>query len=213
MGGQSIRSKLKYNPLEIGDFFLYYLKMKKILLALFFVLVACSFVTTKPNKPTQIANGDTLTVENLTLTVWSLPFKHKDIIIAQAILETGWFKSTNCLNNNNLFGMKRSYSRASTYDTTINGYAHYSNWKMSVIDYYLLQSVRESIIRTSRDQYFRYLDKTYSEVGSNYSSQLKDIIARLNLPKDWENDQTTRKKTKKVIHKKPVQKKKLAVKK
>ena len=191
--------------------------MKKILLSSVFILITCSFVIIKPkpkpNRIIQIANGDTLTVENLTLTVWSLPFKHKDIIVAQAILESGWFKSNICLNNNNLFGMKRSYSRVSTYDTTINGYAHYSNWKMSVIDYYLLQPVRESIIRTSRDQYFRYLDKTYSEVGIEYSSQLKDIIARLNLPKDWENDQTTKRKTKKVIHKKPVQKKKLAVKK
>jgi uncharacterized FlgJ-related protein len=185
--------------------------MKKILLVSFFVLVACSFVSTKPNKSFQVASGDTLTIENLTLTVWSLPFKHKDIIVAQAILETGWFKSSNCINNNNLFGMRRSYSRVSTYDTTINGYAHYSNWKMSVIDYYLLQSVRESIIKTSRDQYFRYLDKTYSEVGSTYSSQLRDIIARLNLPKDWENDQTPNQTTKKVIHKKPVKKKKLVV--
>ena len=73
--------------------------MKKILLATVFIFITCSFVIIKPkpkpNRILQIANGDTLTTENLSLTVWSLPFKHKDIIIAQAILETGWFKSKN----------------------------------------------------------------------------------------------------------------------
>lgn len=147
--------------------------------------------------------GDTLTVDNLILTVWALPFRHKNIVVAQAILETGWFKSQNCINNNNLFGMRRSYSRISTSDETIGGYAHYSNWKMSVVDYYLLQSVRESIIRTSRTEYLRYLDRTYSEVGRSYSSQLEDIIKRLDLPKEW--DDTIKPATKKKTHpKKPV---------
>jgi Mannosyl-glycoprotein endo-beta-N-acetylglucosaminidase len=173
--------------------------MKKFLLILTLGVMACSFTgETKKNKVPkvpQVAMGDTLTVENLISTVWTLPFRHKNIIIAQAILETGWFKSDNCVNNNNLFGMKKSFSRVSTYDTIINGYAHYSNWKMSVVDYYLLQSTRESIIRTSKDEYMRYLNRTYSEVGSSYSRQLEDIIKRLDLPKEW--DETIKPKTKK----------------
>ena len=168
--------------------------------------MACSFteVTKKKNGPKapQVAMGDTLTVDNLILTIWALPFRHKNIVVAQAILETGWFKSQNCINNNNLFGMRRSYSRISTSDTTIGEYAHYSNWKMSVVDYYLLQSVRESIIRTSRDEYMRYLNSTYSEVGPSYSRQLEDIIKRLDLPKEWDDSVKT---TKKKSHpKKPV---------
>jgi hypothetical protein len=185
--------------------------MKKFLLILTFGVIACSFteVTKKKNGPKapQIAMGDTLTVDNLILTIWALPFKHKNIVVAQAILETGWFKSQNCINSNNLFGMRRSYSRISTSDTTIGGYAHYSNWKMSVVDYYLLQSVRESIIRTSRDEYMKYLNSTYSEVGPSYSRQLEDIIKRLDLPKEW--DETIKPKTKKTAtHKKKVIKRK-----
>lgn len=180
--------------------------MKKFLLILTLGVMACSFteVTKKKNGPKapQVAMGDTLTVDNLILTIWALPFRHKNIVVAQAILETGWFKSQNCINNNNLFGMRRSYSRISTSDTTIGGYAHYSNWKMSVVDYYLLQSVRESIIRTSRDEYMRYLNSTYSEVGPSYSRQLEDIIKRLDLPKEWDDSVKT---TKKKSHpKKPV---------
>jgi hypothetical protein len=185
--------------------------MKKILILVLLPILICSYAL-KPEKKTsprapQIAMGDTLNVDNLILTVWALPFKHKNIVIAQAILETGWFKSDNCIKNNNLFGMRRSYSRISTSDTTIGGYAHYNNWKMSVVDYYILQSVRESIVPTSRDQYMRYLNRTYSEVGSSYSRQLEDIIKRLDLPKEW--DETIKPNIKKTPeHKKWVNKRK-----
>ena len=132
----------------------------------------------------QMNYQDSVSVDSLKMMVWSLPFKHKDIVVAQAILETGWFKSKNYQINNNLFGMKQVYTRATTADTTINGYSHYPNWRMSVIDYYVKQSVREDILPTNREQYFHYLDKIYSEVGSSYSSQLKDIIKRLDLDSD-----------------------------
>ena len=133
--------------------------------------------------------------------VWSLPFKHKDIVVAQAILETGWFKSPTCINNNNLFGMKQVYTRSTTSDTVLNGYSHYRNWRQSVIDYYILQSTRESIIPTTREQYYHYLDKVYSEVGRSYSSQLKDLIQRLDLDND-DPKPVVKETHKKIIHKK-----------
>jgi uncharacterized FlgJ-related protein len=179
--------------------------MKKFILLFVCVVVACSFVVKNEKKKIvktpQVATGDTLNIDNLIQTVWALPFRHKNIVIAQAILETGWFKSDNCINNNNLFGMRRSFARISTSDKEINGYAHYTDWKQSVIDYYILQSVRESIIRTTKDQYYRYLDKTYSEVGVSYSTQLKNIIKRLDLPKEWD-DIEVKKTPKKTIKKK-----------
>jgi hypothetical protein len=172
--------------------------MKKILLLFLIAPLSCANATQEP--PKQITYQDSVTVDSLKMMVWSLPFKHKDIIVAQAILETGWFKSKNFQINNNLFGMRQVFSRATTADTTINGYSHYPNWRMSVIDYYLKQSTRESIVPTTREQYYHYLDKVYSEVGSGYSSQLKDIISRLDLDNDDPQQivvkQTTHKKTK-----------------
>lgn len=153
--------------------------MKLILILLLIVPLSCANATQQP-----ITYQDSVSVDSLKMMVWSLPFKHKDIIVAQAILETGWFKSKNYQINNNLFGMKQVFSRATTADTTINGYSHYPNWKMSVIDYYLKQSTRENIIPTTREQYYHYLDKVYSEAGSGYSSQLKGIIKRLGLSND-----------------------------
>ena len=156
--------------------------MKSTLLFLLIIPIACA---NKSKNVQRIPSEDSLNVKNLTMVVWSLPFKHKDIIVAQAILETGWFKSKNCVNNNNMFGMKRSYSRATTSDTAIGTYAHYPNWQQSVIDYYLLQATTQSVNPThSRDQYYSYLDRIYSEMGSSYSSQLKDIIVRLDLEND-----------------------------
>ena len=170
--------------------------MKLILILLMVTPIVCSNRT----KPIQNPQDDSLNIKNLTMMVWSLPFKHKDIIVAQAILETGWFKSKNYQVNNNLFGMKQIYSRATTADTTINGYSHYPNWKLSVIDYYIKQSTRENIISTNREQYYYYLDKVYSEVGSSYSSQLKDIIKREGLEND--DPKFVSKKTKHIVKKK-----------
>lgn len=156
------------------------MNMKKIIL----LVLIIPLYTQCQNQTSQLTIQDSLTVDSLKMMVWSLPFKHKDIVIAQAILETGWFKSKNYKVNNNLFGMKQVYTRATTADTTINGYSHYSNWRMSVIDYYVKQSTRESYISTNREQYYHYLDKIYSEVGRSYSSQLKSIIESLDLDND-----------------------------
>jgi hypothetical protein len=154
--------------------------MKKLIMLFLVVPISCANAT----QQLPLNYQDSVSVDSLKMMVWSLPFKHKDIIIAQAVLETGWFKSKNYQINNNLFGMKQVFSRVTTADTTINGYSHYPNWRMSVIDYYLKQSTRESIISTNREQYFHYLDNVYSEVGSSYSTQLKSIISKLDLDND-----------------------------
>jgi hypothetical protein len=154
--------------------------MKKILFLLLLTPVACS--NAQQDTPIRTID-DSLTVKNVIDAVWALPFKHKDVVVAQAVLESGWFKSKNCVRNNNLFGMRRAYTRTTTADSTIGGFAHYSNWRLSVIDYFLLQSTTESIYPThSKAEYYHYLDRVYSEVGKGYSSQLKDIIKRIDLP-------------------------------
>jgi uncharacterized FlgJ-related protein len=145
-----------------------------------FLLLALLPVACSGRPKSQRITNDSLNVNSLRFTVYSLPFKYKDIVLAQAILETGWFTSDNCINNNNLFGMKRAYSRVTTSDTILNGYSHYPNWRSSVVDYFLLQAVTQDVNPSkSREEYYHYLDRTYSEVGRSYSSQVRDIIERL----------------------------------
>ena len=154
--------------------------MKKLLLVLL-VFTACN---TKAQEQV-IAPEDSVTLHNIQMDVWALPFKHKEVVVAQAILESGWFKSKNFKVNNNLFGMKYPHTRVTCSDSSNNGYAHYPNWHMSIVDYYLLQSVTEDIRPThSREEYYHYLDRIYSEVGRSYSSQLKDILSRINIEAD-----------------------------
>jgi uncharacterized FlgJ-related protein len=163
--------------------------MKKIIFVASFLTITLSFNNTPVSKNGNIGLNfnnsidpisDTLNINNLKLLVDSIPFKHGDIIVAQAILETGWFKSKNCIKNNNLFGMRKSYIRPSTSDTTIDGYAHYSNWKLSVIDYYILQQYLNPKTIDSRYNYFRYLDNIFSQSGRKYSIAVMNIIEKIN---------------------------------
>jgi hypothetical protein len=161
--------------------------MKKIVLT---ILLGITLMSCDGQPPVLTIPKDSITVKDVQLAVYTLPFKFKKIVVAQAVLETGWFTSKNFKVNNNLFGMRVPYSRMTTADTAINGYAHYKKWEESIIDYYLMLSVRNDIKSINTEEaYYHYLDYIYSEVGRSYSSQLKDIIARLKL-EDFDNEPT-----------------------
>ena len=74
-----------------------------------------------------------ITDEPRTDTVYeeivSLGIKHPDIVLRQAIVETGWFKCHNCsMDRNNLFGWyyKGKYLRFNTWQESI---AYYKRWQ------------------------------------------------------------------------------------
>jgi len=183
--------------------------MKKIIL-----LIALTCLTAKcfTQPPAMTISNDSITVNDLEKAVYSLPFKFKKIVIAQAVLETGWFKSKNFKLNNNLYGMRVPYNRMTTADTSINGYAHYKKWEESVIDYFLMASVRNDIEKITTEQgYYNYLDYIYSEVGPSYSSQLKDIIKRLKLD-DLDNESKGIYHAKKLVKKRKVKPRKRKIK-
>lgn len=180
--------------------------MKKIVL----ILLLCSTLISCHSQPVQLTiPNDSITVKDVEMAVYSLPFKFKKIVVAQAVLETGWFKSKNFKTNNNLFGMRVPYNRMTTADSSINGYAHYKKWEESVIDYYLMISVRNDILRINTEaEYYKFLDNIYSEVGHTYSDQLKDLIVRLNLDEFDNREEKTRYRVKTLPIRKVVVKKK-----
>ena len=153
--------------------------MKKIIVT---ILLVGIIITSTPQPTVLTIPKDSVTVNDITLAVCSLPFKFKKIVVAQAVLETGWFQSKNFKTNNNLYGMRVPYNRMTTADSSINGYAHYKKWEESIIDYYLMLSIRNDIQKMNTEaEYYKYLDYMYSEVGHSYSSQLKELIVRLKL--------------------------------
>lgn len=108
-----------------------------------------------------------------------LNVKFPYIVLAQAKLETGYFKSKVFKENNNLFGMKEARVRVNTAKGTNLNHAYYETWQQSVYDYAFYQSRYMSKARTE-GEYFTALDASYAE-ASKYSQSLKAIIQRENL--------------------------------
>jgi uncharacterized FlgJ-related protein len=86
--------------------------------------------------------------------------KHPNIVLKQAICETGWFKSRVCKANHNLFGLHngRNYLKFKTYEESIE---YYKNWQ--ILHY-----------KTNGDYYQFLKDYQYAS-DTNYIYILKHI--------------------------------------
>ena len=115
-----------------------------------------------------------LTKESVYSAIKSFGIDHPDIVYAQALLETGGFKSRVCKDNNNLFGMKVPRKRPTTAMNN-SGYAKYTHWSESIKDYKLYQDYITRKKKFSRSQYLSILSKRYSETP-DYVSRLKRVI-------------------------------------
>ena len=84
---------------------------------------------------------------------------HADVVMKQAVLETGNFNSRLFTEDNNLFGMKYAYNRPTTaIGMNDNGSAIYHNWQHSVIDYMLFQQKYYK-----GGDYYKFLKRCYAE--------------------------------------------------
>ena len=119
--------------------------------------------------------NEVLTKEVLWKEIKSLNIEHAEIVFAQAILESGHFRSKLFKINNNLFGMRLPKKRETTAVGKNLGYAKYENWIESVKDYALYQQFVMKRKNYTEVEYFKYLDRVYCESGG-YSTKLKKII-------------------------------------
>jgi uncharacterized FlgJ-related protein len=119
--------------------------------------------------------SETKLIEKIT----ELNFKYPYIILAQAKLESGYFKSTIFLENNNMFGMKQAKLRANLAKGTNRNHAYYDTWQDCILDYALYYSTYLSDIRTE-GEYFEYLRQNYAE-DKTYVQRLKQIIKKQDL--------------------------------
>ena len=105
--------------------------------------------------------------------IFELRLDHPDIVMAQAIEESGHFRSALYTQGNNCLGMKVPYTRPTTAIGTLEGHARYATVRDCILDYALWQS---SFARgLSRDEYFALLDRTYAS-KKGYSDRLRRII-------------------------------------
>ena len=102
----------------------------------------------------------TLNVENLKIALENAGVQHADIVLRQAILETGWFKCTKCsLSRNNIFGFW--YKKK---------YIEFDNWKDCVAYYKRWQDRHYS-----GGDYYVFLKKVGYATDPSYVKRLKSI--------------------------------------
>jgi len=100
--------------------------------------------------------------------------KNPEIVLRQAILETGWFKSKLFIKHNNPFGMKYAKVRKNCCKAGTKEYSGYSHWYDAVKDYKHWQE-RYKINYTDSNKYYTFLDKLPYASSKTYIKTLKSI--------------------------------------
>lgn len=125
----------------------------------------------------SFTTDEDINYKNLYSKILEYNIKFPDVVFAQAVLETGHFRSKLFQNSNNLFGMKLPRKRETVaVGKTKGGYAKFDNWESSVYDYSLWQNnIFAKKGDLTRKQYLTMLDKIYSE-SKGYSKKVTKII-------------------------------------
>lgn len=116
-----------------------------------------------------------VTDETALCFMQQIGIEHPHIVLAQMKLESGNYTSKLALENNNYFGMKQPYKRATTSIGEKNGYASYKSWVHSVLDYALWQ--KEYASKLTENQYLDSLG-SYAE-DENYTLKVKKLSKNL----------------------------------
>lgn len=117
--------------------------------------------------------------ENLVTELKRLNIKFPHIVMAQSMVETGYWESDIFYENHNLFGMKEARIRVNTALGTNRNHAYYSDWVSSVLDYAFYQSTYLKDLKTE-EQYYNYLSRSYAE-SENYVNSVKSMVIKEKL--------------------------------
>lgn len=88
--------------------------------------------------------------------------QHPKIIVAQSILETGYYKSRGCVEHNNLFGL---------YDSKNKKYFRFATWQESVRAYKRMIQYKYK----DGEDYYGFLKRIRYAEDPNYISKVKNI--------------------------------------
>ena len=91
------------------------------------------------------------------------------IVLAQSILETGWYNCNNCsLDKNNLFGL---------WDSKNKEYYYYSNWKESIGGY--KRGIQYKYFKKEYKDYYHFLTDIGYATDPQYIVKLKNLVKKL----------------------------------
>lgn len=125
---------------------------------------------------------NTINMQKLAKELKESGVKFPHIVMAQAIVESGYFKSQLYKENNNLFGMTIPGLRNTTNISSNGTFAKYNTWQRSVQDMGYLQQYNLKNVRLYNDEdYFIYLKNTNYAEAPDYITALKNTIQKENL--------------------------------
>lgn len=133
---------------------------------------------------TLIIHGERFSEDALIILFKECNVKYPHIVLAQAKLESGNFKSKIFKQNNNMFGMRKARQRITSAESEKNGYAYFRDWVDGVYDYCMWQQNMTCDV-TNEVEYFAKLSLKYAE-DTTYVTKLKHIIQKENLKKIFE---------------------------
>lgn len=148
-------------------------------------VISCLFLLSfsfaeKEYVPTEaIIIKETKTEEEIFEMVDRMPFKHKDIIKAQILIETGHFKDNVFKHNNNLFGMRLARQRLTLATGDNLKHAVFETVEESLYDRLIYEALY--LNKFNRDEYLKFLNRVYAEAGEEYSKMIESLIKSRNL--------------------------------
>jgi hypothetical protein len=105
-------------------------------------------------------------IDSVACYICASDIAHKEIVMHQAIVETGWFRAEFLMSRNNLFGFRSK------------NYLRFNNWKESV-DYY--EQWQKKRYTNPKEDYYKFLERIkYGAPG--YSNGLRKIKYTLKCP-------------------------------
>ena len=113
----------------------------------------------KTNKPEFLNKNPE---EGLREALEYYEVKYPNVVYAQAILETGNFKSDVCVKNNNLFGL---------YDSKNKRYYKFKHWSESVEAY-----IKYIQYKYDRGSYYSFLEELNYAKDPKYTKKLRIIV-------------------------------------
>ena len=103
-----------------------------------------------------------LSEENLMNELKAQDIQFPEIVAAQALLETGNFKSYACINGNNLFGLRKK-------DSTYMSFEHWTECVAAYKKY--IQKWKQP-----PNDYYKYLDDLGYAEDTSYTTKLKQMV-------------------------------------
>jgi len=112
----------------------------------------------------------------LELDKYEIDEKHKNIIVAQSILETGWYESLWCKNFNNIFGLTMKVDTFRVAQTFLK-------WEQSVKSYYYQIYLKYTKLEAPKTYYAFLVNLPYA-MDPKYIDKLKKIVKKLENEKN-----------------------------